>query len=200
MKILFKSLCVGVIVSVLFTFIPFEGECREISEQVFRVHILANSDSQEDQSLKLKVRDAVLKKSEELFFDTHSKEDAMKVAADNLNIFKETAESVISAEGYDYSVRLNIKNILFDTRYYDDITMPGGYYDALQISIGDAKGKNWWCVMYPSLCIPAASDNDSLDDRLTDKQYNIVSAKGGFRFRFKVVEIFNDILDFFSFG
>lgn len=200
MKILFKSLCVGFIVSVLFTLIPFEGECREISDEVFRIHILANSDSEEDQSLKLKVRDAVISKSEELFSNVHNKEDAITTVYNNLDIFEETAQKVISEEGYDYPVSLCVKKLLFDTRYYDEITMPGGYYDALQISIGKAEGKNWWCVMYPSLCIPAASDNDSLDDRLTSKQYSIVSSKGNFSFRFKFVEIFNGILDFFSFG
>ena len=199
MKILLKSLCVGFIVTMLFAFIPFEGECREISEQVFRVHILANSDSDEDQALKLKVRDAVLKKSEELLANTHSKEDAMNVTTQNLHVFKTEAEKVVCQQGYDYSVECSIKNILFDTRYYDDVTMPGGYYDALQIKIGKAEGKNWWCVMYPSLCVPAASENDSLYDRLSRRQYGIVTTQGKFRYRFKAVEIFNSIIDFFSF-
>lgn len=199
MKVFLKSLCVGFVVSLLFAFLPFEGECREISEQVFRVHILANSDSEEDQELKLKVRDAVISASEELLENTHSKEEAVRLISDNLPLFKAVAEDVIRDEGYNYSAQCSIRNLLFDTRYYDDITMPGGYYDALQIRIGKAQGKNWWCVMYPSLCIPTASDNDSLSDKLTEKQYGIVSSKGNFRFRFKIVEIFNDILDFFSF-
>ena len=199
MKILFKSLCVGIIISVLFTLMPFESECREISEQVFRVHILANSDSQEDQQLKLRVRDAVIEKSEELLSDVHSKDEAKLTVSNNIDVFEETALSVIKAEGFDYNVECSIENMLFDTRYYDDITMPGGYYDALRIRIGDAQGKNWWCVMYPSLCLSAATKKDALDQRLTNKQYGIVSEKGKYRFRFKAVEVFNDFIDFFSF-
>ena len=198
MKILFKSLCVGFVVAILFTLVPFEGECREISSQVFRVHILANSDSPLDQNLKLKVRDALIKESEHLFVDVHSKEDAKTVVEENLPYFVSVARDVVKAEGFNYSVSGSVSNLYFDTRYYDDVTMPGGFYDALQIRIGDAQGKNWWCVMYPSLCIYSASDNDTLDEKLSSSQYNIISSEKEYEFRFKVVEIFNSIVDFFS--
>lgn len=198
MKIFIKSLCVGFVVAVLFAFLPFEGECREISNQVFRVHILANSDSEEDQQLKLKVRDAIIKECDALFSDVHSKEEAKSITLENLPYFIKVAENVIKSEGYDYTVTAAVKNICFDTRYYEDITMPGGFYDALQIKIGKAEGKNWWCVMYPSLCLYSASDNDTLDEKLSDTQYDIISSDTEFEIRFKVVEIFNSIIDFFS--
>lgn len=198
MKILFKSLCSGMIIAILFTLAPFEAQCREISDEVFRVHILANSDSEADQSLKLKVRDAVIAKAEEILVNTDNKDEAKRTVRENLQLFAETAGTVILAEGYDYSVTVCVKNLYFDTRYYGDITMPGGFYDALQISIGDAKGKNWWCVMYPSLCLFAASKNDTLEDKLNTSQYGIVTSNGGYRYRFKIVEVFNSFLNLFS--
>ncbi len=195
MKILLKSLCVGFVVSILFSLVSFEGECREISEQVFRVHILANSDSNEDQSLKLKVRDAVLKESESLFSGIHDKETVKKITEENLEFFKCVAVNTIRAEGYDYSVKTYVTNMFFDTRYYEDITMPSGFYDALRIEIGEAEGKNWWCVMYPSLCLSAFREKDSLESKLSKNQYGIVSSKGRYKFKFKVVEVFNNFLD-----
>ncbi|MBR2724417.1 MAG: stage II sporulation protein R [Ruminococcus sp.] len=195
MKVLLKSLCVGFIVSILLSLVSFEGECREISEQVFRIHILANSDSEEDQDLKIKVRDAILKESDKLFCGAHNKETVKNITAENLDYFKGVAENTIKNEGYDYSVKASLTNMYFDTRYYDDITMPSGFYDALRIEIGEAKGKNWWCVMYPSLCLSAFSKGDSLQEKLSTKQYGIVSSKGKYKFKFKAVEIFNTILD-----
>ncbi len=198
MKFFFKSLCVGVIVSILFTLVPFEGECREISDQVFRIHILANSDSDDDQTLKLKVRDAVLLKSQELFINANSKAEAMHIAQENINELVNVAQDTVFKEGYSYPVTASVKPLTFDTRYYSSVTMPSGVYDALQIRIGEAKGKNWWCVMYPSLCIPAASEVNTLQEELTQPQYSIVSSKGKFEFRFKIVEVFNEILELFS--
>lgn len=198
MKKIFKSIVVGFLVAALFVFVPFEGECREISTQVFRVHILANSDIEEDQNLKLRVRDAVIAYGETIFQNVHSKDEAMAIVEENLEQFILVAENTIREYGYNYPVTAAVKNICFDTRYYGDITMPGGFYDALQIKIGDAHGKNWWCVMYPSLCIYSASDSDTLDEKLSDNQYNIISSENKFEFRFKVVEIFNSILDFFT--
>lgn len=198
MKNVFKSLTVGVLLSILVTLVPFEGECREISDQVFRIHILANSDSAEDQSLKLKVRDAVLQKSQELFYNASNKSQAMKAAQENIQVLTDTAQAVVYSEGYGYPVTASIKPISFDTRYYENVTMPSGVYDALQIRIGEGKGKNWWCVMYPSLCIPSASENVTLEEELTPSQFSIVSSDGKYQFRFKIVEVFNSILDLFS--
>lgn len=198
MKIFFKSLCFGVITAILLTLVPFEGECREISEQVFRIHILANSDSEEDQALKLLVRDAVLLKSEELFKNAEDKEEAMQIAQDNLDVLASVAQEVVNTQGFSYPVTASVKPLYFNTRYYGDVTMPGGVYDALQIHIGKAEGKNWWCVMYPSLCIPAASENTTLKDELTSSQYSIVTAQGKYEFRFRIVEVFSKVLELFS--
>lgn len=198
MKIFLKSICVSLVLSMILAFVPFEGECKDISQNVLRVHILANSDSEEDQNLKLKVRDALIKESEKLFSDANSKEEAIFITQNNLSELIKTAQSVVCKEGYDYTVSGRVTNLCFDTRYYDDVTMPGGYYDALQIKIGDAKGKNWWCVMYPSLCLFSASEKNTLESDLSEKQYTIVKSDGKFQFRLKILEIFYKITDFFS--
>ncbi len=198
MKNVFKSLTAGVLLSILLTLVPFEGECREISDQVFRIHILANSDSAEDQSLKLKVRDAVLQKSRELFHSACNKTEAMNIAQENINELVSVAQETVYSEGYCYPVTASVKPIRFDTRYYENVTMPSGVYDALQIRIGEAKGKNWWCVMYPSLCIPSASENVTLEEELTPSQFSIVSSDGKYQFRFKFIEVFNSFLNMFS--
>ncbi len=198
MRRFLSSLCVAFVLLFVYAMIPFEGECRSIADNVLRVHILANSDSEEDQTLKLKVRDALLRESENMFSDVHSKEEAMLLAADNLDHFAKIAYKTLKEYGYDYTVSAQIANVCFDTRNYDDISMPSGYYDALQIKIGKAQGKNWWCVMYPSLCIGAASDLDDLENKLTDDQYNIVNSHHRYVFKFKVVEIFNSFVDWFN--
>ena len=198
MKFYLKVLCSVLIFTFLFSFIPFEAQCKEISDKVFRIHILANSDSAEDQSLKLKVRDAIIRKSEELLKGIRDKETAMQIVGENLDIFARVAGEVVTLQGFDYPVKVTVRNLYFDTRYYGDITMPSGFYDALQVSIGSAKGRNWWCVMYPSLCLFAATDNNTLKDNLTKNEYGIVTAKGKYKVKFKVVELFSGFLDWFS--
>lgn len=197
MKRVFKSIIVGVLCAMFLSLIPFEAKCREISSQVFRIHILANSDSKEDQQLKLSVRDRIVEASEELLSDVHSKEEAMNVVSCNLDYLQSVAHDEIKRCGYDYSVTVDIKNLWFDTRYYGSITMPGGFYDALQIRIGEAKGKNWWCVMYPSLCLFTAAKTETVEEKLSEDQYEIVSSEEGFEFRFKVVELFTGFCNLF---
>ncbi len=191
-------MCAAFVFLFIFAMIPFEGECRSISDRVLRVHILANSDSKADQALKLKVRDVLLAEGESLYSDVHSKEEAQRITSDNLDYFAKLAHKTLKENGCDYSVSAQMANVCFDTRHYDNITMPGGYYDALQIKIGKAQGKNWWCVMYPSLCIGAAAETDNLENKLTDDQYNIVNSHDRYVFKFKIVEIFNSFVDWFS--
>lgn len=198
MRFTLKVLCSTLIISLMFTFLPFQAECADISDNVFRIHILANSDSKADQELKLKVRDAIIVKSEEVLQGVTDIETAKQIVGQRLDEFAQIAGDVVQSQGYNYSVKATITNVCFDTRYYGDITMPGGFYDALQISIGKAEGKNWWCVMYPSLCLYSASDNNTLKDTLTKNQYGILTSKGKLKVKFKALELFTGFLDFFS--
>lgn len=198
MKKLFKSMIVALLLTSLFAFLPFEKNCRDISDEVFRIHILADSDSPEDQSLKLKVRDAVLEYTDNLYSNVTSKEEAIEVTYNNLNGIVSSAESVLRSKGCDKKVKAEICNMDFNTRYYGDITMPSGNYTALRLTIGSGEGKNWWCVMYPSLCLYTASDAKSLEDELTEEQYEVITDTPKFQFKFKILEYFDYFCNLFG--
>ena len=125
---------------------------NNLSDAVFRLHVLANSDSDEDQALKLKVRDSLLNYMNNICSNCATKEEAISLVNEHSKDFQEIAEKTIIENGYDYSVNINIDNFYFPTKNYGDISLPAGFYDALRVEIGKAKGKNWWCVMFPSLC------------------------------------------------
>ncbi len=198
MKRLFRSVIFALTFCFILMLVPFEGQCREISDKVFRVHILANSDSEADQKLKLRVRDALVNAGEEILKDVESKEEAERLIEKNIPKLKSIAENVVFQNGYDYPVDLEITNMYFDTRHYGNITMPGGFYDALRVKIGKAEGKNWWCVMFPSLCIYSVSKTETLEENLSDGEYKIISSENEYQYRFKIVEIFTGICNFFK--
>ena len=197
MKLLIKSACVAFVLSVLFSMLPFEADCREISDEVFRLHILANSDSEEDQTLKLRVRDRVLKRGDELFNSAKTKEEAQKLTASHLQELADIAADEIADSGYDYPVRAELTRMYFNTRRYASYTLPAGTYDALRLVIGKGEGHNWWCVMYPSLCVGVASEQDEkARGALTESQYELVTDENT-EYRFKLVEIFEKICSLF---
>lgn len=198
MKRLFRSVIFALTFCFILMLVPFEGQCREISDKVFRVHILANSDSEADQKLKLLVRDALVNAGEEILKDVDSKEEAERLIEKNIPKLKSIAENVVFQNGYDYPIDLEITNMYFDTRHYGNITMPGGFYDALRVKIGKAEGKNWWCVMFPSLCIYSVSKTETLEENLSDGEYKIISSENEYQYRFKIVEIFTGICNFFK--
>ena len=197
MKMFIKSACIAFVLTVIYSLIPFQAECRGISDEVFRLHILANSDSEQDQKLKLKVRDKVLLYTEDLFKNANSLEEAEKVVADNIKQICNVAYKEVHDNGYNYTVKAEITNMYFTTRYYEDYTMPSGMYDALRITIGKGEGYNWWCVMYPSICISAAGEKDEKAKEVLDEaQYNIVRNEK-LEYKFKIVEIFEKICSVF---
>lgn len=198
MKLFLKSLCVAFVLTVIFSMLPFETECKEISNEVFRLHILANSDAESDQELKLKVRDKVLEYTESLFENSHSKEEAENAVSDNLQEICNVALKEVRNNGYDYGVTAEITNMYFTTRYYDSYTLPSGMYDALRITIGSGEGHNWWCVMYPSVCISSEENQDkAAKEALNENQYDIVKNEQ-YEYKFKIVEIFEKICSYFS--
>ena len=129
---------------------------NEVRSETLRLHIIANSDSEADQNLKIKVRDAVLEATGELFAEVSGKTEAVAAAEYSSDDIKAIAEKVITEEGFDYSVQVEVTEMWFETRSYEGFTLPAGDYDAVRIIIGAGEGKNWWCVMYPALCVPGA--------------------------------------------
>ncbi|MBR1533461.1 MAG: stage II sporulation protein R, partial [Ruminococcus sp.] len=185
----------SVILSGMILCLPFFDSCEELTEDVLRVHILANSDSAADQSLKLSVRDRVVSECSAYYDDCGGKEEALAITQAHLAEIEAVAADEIARHGFHYPVHAEIGEMQFDTRYYDDFTMPAGRYDALRLTIGDGEGQNWWCVMYPSLCVGAASDSE-MQDKLDDGEYQVVRSDR-FDFRFKLVEYWEDVRSWF---
>lgn len=177
----------------LFSYItPFIKTSEDISEEVFRLHILANSDSAEDQQLKLKVRDEILKKGEAVFASSESLEETIELCKENIGLFKETAERVLKENGSNYDVKVYVDKEYFNTREYDKITLPSGIYNALKIEIGQGKGHNWWCVMFPAICLSSVTD-DELNKYLTEDEQKLVNSDSKYEVRFKIVEIYEKV-------
>lgn len=171
---------------------PFIETSERISDDVFRLHILANSDEEYDQELKLKVRDAVLKEGQDIFIGCSSINEIISVCESNIDLFKNTAEECINKNGYNYSVNAYVDREYFNTREYEEITLPSGIYNALKIEIGEAKGHNWWCVMFPAICLSAVSDNE-INDILDDEEIDLINSNNKFEIRFKIVEVYEKI-------
>ena len=156
---------------------------NEIRSETLRLHIIANSDSEEDQQLKLKIRDAVLEATGELFAEVSGKTEAVAAAEYSSDDIKAIAKEIIASEGFDYEVQVEVTEMWFETRSYEGFTLPAGDYDAVRIIIGEGEGKNWWCVMYPALCIPGA---EKPLEKYGDNA-DFVSGNG-FEIRFAVIE------------
>lgn len=171
----------------------------DIANSVFRLHVIANSDSEEDQKLKYIVRDNLLKYMNSICENCETKEDAIAMVEKNKTTFEKIAMNTIKEEGYDYSVKINIGNFEFPTKDYGDISLPAGYYDALRVEIGEAKGRNWWCVMFPPLCFVDISSGvvpdeskELMKNSLSEEEFALVSNQSDneIQFKFKLLEFF----------
>ena len=136
-----------------------EKEQEDLAERIVRLHVIANSDSVEDQTLKLQVRDRILAESEQLYIDSMTREEACEQLKSHLDALAEAGKSVVENAGYSYSVTAQLTKCWFPTKEYEDFALPAGEYGALQIIIGEGKGQNWWCVAFPPLCVGAASQD-----------------------------------------
>ena len=174
---------------------------NNIADSVFRLHVIANSDSKEDQELKLKVRDELLSYMNIISKDSTNKQEAMQIANEHKEEFIQIAEKVIKENGYNYTVNVQVGKADFPTKCYGDITLPAGTYDALKVQIGEAKGQNWWCVMFPPLCFVDVStgivpDNSKqeLKQSLDNEEYDLISKTDNneISFKFKIVELFQN--------
>lgn len=182
-----KALCAGLCCTCLLSLCGFTAACEDISDRVLRLHILANSDSEEDQTLKLKVRDAILEETDGLLDGVISTEYARQALQEALPRIEKAAARCLRLNGSDDSVAVELCEMYFTTRQYDAVTMPAGVYDALRVTIGEGKGHNWWCVVFPPMCLSGAVQQP-LDDVLTDKEADIVTDPSGYEVRFKIVE------------
>lgn len=178
----------------------FAYNCSRVRSDVLRMHVIANSDCSADQQLKLMVRDAVLERGAQLFDGTVTADEARRKIELHKAELEAAAREVIERAGYDYPVSVNVVNEYFATRCYGSLTMPAGRYTAVKVVIGEGAGHNWWCVMFPPLCLPAAQDRGgNLDAFFDDGELKVVESSGRYEPRFKIVEIIEKLREKTSF-
>ena len=187
-------LCVLVLCLAICNVLPIHGE-EKIYESVVRLHVLANSDSEEDQELKLKVRDAILGYTSPKVIDSKSREEAIEILQGELDNIQNIAKQVVRDEGYDYAVEVSLGLEDYPTRNYESMSFPSGEYVSLRVLIGKAEGQNWWCVLFPPLCLSAASEKAENEDAfiavgLNSEQYKIITETEDTKYylRFKFLE------------
>lgn len=158
-NILDKAMMIGAVLSLIITgFTAFAEDCEKKPQEVLRLHILANSDSKEDQTLKYDLRDYMLTEFSEVFGSCESFDKSVYVANERRAEIEEKANEFVHSKGYDYNVKCEVARTYFTTRKYENVTLPAGEYTAVRLLIGNAEGRNWWCVMFPPLCLPAAGE------------------------------------------
>ena len=193
MKLFEKSICLAMILAVLFSFTGFAAQCEDIPGRVLRLHVLANSDSQEDQTLKLQVRDRILQESAGMLDGVRDRTAAETCIRERLPDLQRAAETEIRERGYAYPVTVALEQTYFATREYEQVTLPAGTYEALRVCIGKAEGHNWWCVIFPPMCLPAAQESQELGDVLDSQQLQIVEGKNRYVIKFKTLEYYEQL-------
>ena len=208
-KVLYFIFILTILVFIYIALLSFnysKAISSNLLDSVFRLHIIANSDSSADQELKLKVRDNIINYMNTLTSSSSDKKDVISMVNNHLDSFKEIALNTIKENGYNYDVNIEIGNFHFPTKSYGDISFPAGNYDALKIEIGDAIGQNWWCVLFPPLCfvnsstgvVPDDSKN-TLKENINSESYEIISEGNNsndntsdIKIKFEIIEYFNN--------
>ncbi len=204
MKKIFNRFTLIIFLLLLFIFTSALSYATNISthlaDSVFRLHVIANSDSEADQNLKYIVRDKVIEYMQTICESGISKENYIQIALDNLDNIKQVAQNTVLENGFSYNVNVSIGNYKFPTKTYGDVSFPAGFYDALRIEIGNAQGQNWWCVMFPPLCfidvtsgIVPDESKETLKSDVSDEEFDLITgANKPVKFKFKIVEMFQN--------
>ena len=198
-KKIIAALFVGLVITTLFTTYHSARAAEELGEGVLRLHILANSDSQIDQAQKLQVRDAVLAYASQEFTAVENKAQAVALAERELDKLEQVAQQALKEQGCDMQVQASIVRTFFPTKEYENGTrLPAGFYDALRLEIGQAEGKNWWCILYPALCFGGSIEQS--EQALGEQGQLATSKTPQVQVRFKLVEWWNTVVAFFEAG
>ncbi|MBR0414537.1 MAG: stage II sporulation protein R [Clostridia bacterium] len=186
-------LCAVLVLCIGLNILSFGLCCREVRQDVLRLHILANSDTAQDQELKYLVRDAVLRENGDIFDNVNTVEQAKAKAAANLEAMRQTALRTLRQNGSNAAVEVTLEKSFFQTRYYRDFTLPAGEYEAVRIVIGNGEGHNWWCVMFPQMCLAASAANAA--ENLSEEEKQLIFSDPQFEVRFKCVEIYEKFIN-----
>ena len=198
-KLLSCIICI-LLSTLLISALPVDGE-EKLYDNVIRLHIIANSNSDEDQELKLKIRDEILMRYSERLASVQSIERAEEEVLCLLEDIRETARKVCEREGYDYAIEIDLGTEYYPTREYGELHFPAGNYTSLRVIVGEGEGKNWWCVLFPPLCVSTAYGDtiyadDSVPVGLTPEQYRIISKSDDVKYvvKFKVLELLEGLV------
>lgn len=192
------SVTVGIVVAILFSICSFAKTSEEIRSDVLRLHVKANSDTSVDQNLKLRLRDYILQEGKDIFNGSVNVENAVEKIEPVLPELEKSAKAFVNQAGFDYDVKISLSNEYFTTRTYETVTLPAGKYLALRVVIGSGEGHNWWCVMFPPMCVPAADKKDEIENVFSEKEIKLVESKPKYEPRFKVVEIYEQLKEIIS--
>lgn len=193
--LLARAMACGFLVAACCGWLRVAAASEQLPENILRLHVVANSDSPEDQALKLAVRDAVLAEAAQWCRDAGSLEEANSLVCTHLEGIADAANKTIKANGFTDRASARVTEEFFPTRKYDTFTLPAGRYRTLRVDIGEAEGHNWWCVVFPALCLPAAQDDDRQDvlAGLPDSQRDVAENPGRFRVEFKLAEWYEQL-------
>ena len=189
-----RAAACGFILTVLLSFTGFFAQCDALESGVIRLHVLAHSDSETDQAVKLRVRDAVLEEAGKWYGDAADFDTALAAICTHLESLEAAANRVLTEEDMAYGAKAEVCEMYFPTRTYEQYKLPAGKYRTLRITLGEAEGKNWWCVVFPTLCVPGASDLHSLPEGAG----TVISQPEKFEVKFKAAELFNQLLKLFD--
>ena len=189
------SLCALLLTFALLAGIASDGLrlSGNLRENVLRLHVIANSDLERDQTVKLLVRDALLEKGADLFDGSVTSLDAEARSLPQTHALEKEARRVLKEQGCDYGARVTVTTEFFDTRAYGDLTFPAGTYRAVKVVLGEGKGRNWWCVMFPPLCLPAAQKRDGAVPAFSGEDARFLQPQKGYRLRFKLAELWEEL-------
>ncbi len=181
----------GLICAITLSFAKFDASCTELRHNVLRLHIIANSDSKVDQNVKLLVRNKILEYTSAAFDECCDLETAISTAQNEIEDITQKANDVLKANGFNYGATVRIGKAYFENRVYEDFTLPAGEYTSLIVTLGEGEGKNWWCVVFPCICLPAA-DKGALSDSVSKNSASVAQNASKYVLRFKFAEWYED--------
>lgn len=201
-KLLKSVVALLLVIGAVYTYSVYKDK-QTLNEQIIRLHVVADTDDPADQELKLQVRDEILRLVHAIKEGASSKEEALTRLREQLPALEEAANAVLSKEGKEYHAAVTLDEEAFPTRFYDTFSLPAGIYDSLRVTIGSGQGKNWWCVVFPDLCMPAASaevEDAAVAAGFSDTLSKTLTRQEGYEIRFLVLDCFGKLENFLHMG
>lgn len=203
MKKTFQLILFAVIIGIFVYMGSISSDKKQLSNDILRLHVVGASNGETDQAVKIRVRDAVLAAVEEVAAGADSKAEAQMLLSENLQALELAANGVLEEQGLTDRATVTLMEEEFPTREYDTFTLPAGVYDSLRVTIGEGQGRNWWCVVFPSLCIPAASEDTAdvaVGAGFSNSLSGAITGEERYEVRFFLLDVWGRLENFFHKG